>query len=210
MRNLPKFFRLNLLSTQIHHFPLDKLIIKGFTGNMGNVMEIIWSNLANYQDILESSFAEFLINRKHAVKTQKNYRSDIRHFFSWITLTIQSQNLDIPQSHQQFLALVTPDLLTKYIHFLVANHIPAATINRRLSAIRLFCEFTKRQGWRRDNPTAILTNVPIGSKPKNDRLKILTHFRSDLARDGASKATIKNYTNDVNQFLKWIASNSEF
>ncbi len=177
---------------------------------MGNVIEIIWSNLANYQDILESSFAEFLVSKKHAVKTQKNYRSDIRHFFSWITLTIQSQNLDIPQSHTQFLQLITPSLLAKYKHFLLVNHVPTATINRRLSSIRLFCEFAKYNGWRPDNPAVTLTNVPMESKPKDELGQLLEQFRSDLARDGASNVTIKNYTSDVAQFLKWVSSNSEF
>ena len=173
-------------------------------------MEIIWSNLANYQDILESSFAQFLVSRGSAVKTQKNYCSDIRHFFSWVTLTIQSQNLDIPQSHQQFLQMITPDILGKYRHFLLVNRIPAATINRRLSTVRLFCEFAKQNGWRNDNPAAILTNVPLEAKPKDELRQLLHHFQSDLAREGASKVTIKNYTSDVNQFLHWIASDSEF
>ncbi len=175
---------------------------------MGNVMEIIWSNLATYQDILESSFAEFLISRKHAVKTQKNYCSDIRHFFSWVTLTIQSQNLDIPQSHTQFLQTITPDMMAKYKHFLLANHIPAATINRRFSTIRLFCEFAHMHGWRRDNPATILTNVPLEPKANDDLSQLIAHFRSDLAREGASKVTIKNYTSDVNQFLRWIEQRS--
>ena len=167
-------------------------------------MEIIWSNVANYQDVLESSFVEYLVSQNLAVKTQKNYKSDIRHFFSWITLTIQSQNLDIPQSHHEFLNLVSPQLLGQYKHFLLVNRIPAATINRRLSAIRAFGTFCQSKGWFAENPTTILTNVAIESTPKDVITEMLNAFRSDLAREGASKVTIKNYTSDVNQFLKWM------
>lgn len=173
---------------------------------MDNVSEIMLSNLATYQDILETAFAEFLKTRGSSVKTQKNYQSDLRYFFSWVSLTIQSQNSLLPSSHQEFVGAITPHALEQYKHFLVANQIPASTINRRLSALRTFGAFCEAQGWWVENPTHILLNVPHAPRSQNPMEEMLADFRRDLAREGASKVTIRNYASDVRQFLHWMES----
>lgn len=177
---------------------------------MDNASEIMWSNLATYQDILESSFSEFLKIRGTSVKTQKNYRSDLRYFFSWVSLTIQSQNISLPSSHLEFLRNITPHTLEQYKHFLVANQIPAATINRRLSTLRTFGAFCQAHQWWQEDPTVILTNVTLQSIPRDETREMLTAFRADLAREGASKVTIKNYSSDVKQFLHWVKMQEDF
>ncbi len=164
------------------------------------------SNLATYQDILESSFAEFLKARGSSVKTQKNYQSDLRYFFSWVSLTIQSQNATLPSSHLEFLHRITPHTLEQYKHFLVANRIPAATINRRLSTLRTFGAFCQAHQWWQEDPTVILTNVALQPAPHDATQEMLAAFRADLAREGASRVTIKNYSSDVKQFLHWLST----
>lgn len=194
----------HLSSNKLHHFPLDKLIINRFTGSMDNSSEIMWSNLAQYQDNLESSFSAFLQSRGSSKATRKNYTSDLRYFFSWITLTIQSTNALLPQTPEEFIATMNPHTLEQYKHFLVANRIPAATINRRLSALRSFGALCLSHKWWQEDPTVILTNVAPARVQRDATQEMLTAFRADLAREGASKVTIKNYTSDVRQFLHWL------
>ncbi|MBI5449490.1 site-specific integrase [Candidatus Gottesmanbacteria bacterium] len=172
---------------------------------MPNLDEIISSNLAKYQDILELSFSQFLFERGASGKTQKNYISDINHFLSWTVLTIQAHNIPLPTTHTELINLITPHIMEQYKHFLLANHIPAATTNRRLSALRTFGAFCQSQGWWADNPANILINVPIEKRTADPTSELLQAFRADLAREGASKVTIKNYTSDIRQFLHWLS-----
>ena len=200
----------HLSSSKQDHLPLDKLIINRFTVYMPNPDDIISSNLAKYQDILELSFSRFLSERGASGKTQKNYCSDINHFLGWTVLTIQSRNVPIPATHSELIGLITPHIMEQYKHFLLANHIPAATTNRRLSALRTFGAFCQSQGWWHDNPTNILINVPMEKQTLDPMTEMLITFRADLAREGASRVTIKNYASDIRQFLHWVETQKTF
>lgn len=206
----PIFLACVLSTTQQDHFPLDKLIINRFTEYMPNLDEIISSNLAKYQDILELSFSRFLSERGASGKTQKNYCSDINHFLGWTVLTIQSHNIPLPATHTELISLITPHIVEQYQHFLLANRIPTATINRRLSALRTFGAFCQSQGWWSDNPTNILINVPMEKQITDPMAELLITFCADLAREGASKVTIKNYSSDIRQFLHWVETQKTF
>lgn len=169
-----------------------------------DLLKIIASNLASYQAIFENALIDFLKQEGTSEKTLKNYRSDLRHFLSWSVLTIQSNTGHLPQSHLEFTTLITPHLLESYKHFLAENKIPIATINRRLSTMRIFCRACIARGWLSYNPATKLQNLTPVKPPKNEIEEVLRIFRNDLERDGASKVTIKNYASDVKQFLLWL------
>lgn len=169
-----------------------------------NSFEINWSNLANYQAFLETEFSEFLNQQGAAAKTRKNYRTDLRHFFSWTILTIQSSQNHLVTSPSDFLFLLTPRFLENYRRFLIVNRISRNTINRRLSTIRAFIRCCLQRGWLKDNPTLMLQNLPGVKSPTNPWQEILELFVADLRRSGASKGTIKNYSSDVKRFFTWL------
>ena len=161
------------------------------------------SNALDYQAILESSFIEFLTADGASEKTRNNYRSDLRHFIGWTMLTIVSRGYSAPQTHLEFIKLMTPDLLQNYKLYLLENKIPAATINRRLSTLRIFVRMVMERGWMRNNPILTLVNIADKQKSTNDVEEILLHWKHDLEQEGASKSTIKNYLIDVRKFLEW-------
>lgn len=181
--------------------PLDSVINNRFTGSMRNNCGIISSNVLDYQAILEHTFIDFLTAGGASEKTRNNYRSDLRHFIGWTMLTIVSRNYPTPQTHVDFVQLISADLLQNYKLYLLENRIPAATINRRLSTIRMFIRAAIEEGWIVQNPALTLSNV---AEPKHDTIRdILTHWQHDLEAEGASKSTIKNYLTDVRKFLEW-------
>ncbi len=162
-------------------------------------------NVAYYLDNVEISFTDFLEHQGASVKTRKNYKSDARHFLGWFVLALQSKLGSLPRSHSKFIRLITPRMIEEYKRFLLDNTIPVSTINRRLSTIRSFFHFCQLQGWISSNPTNLLANIPLIKKNiRMDPHNLLDAFRRDLAAEGASKATVKNYVSDVRQFLAWL------
>jgi len=149
-------------------------------------------------------FVSFLKETGASEKTRKNYRSDARYFLNWLIFTVESQLGMIPRSHVTLVRLVTPELIEQYKRFLLANSIPASTINRRLSTIRTLFSFCQNMEWVTTNPARV-SHIPIRKTRSDDPHDLLDAFRRDLAEQGASKATVKNYMSDVRQFLDWIA-----
>ena len=119
------------------------------------------SNLADYQGFIERTFIGFLQEQGASEITQKNYRTDLRHFFNWIITTGQKSNLSTQDTPQQgLLKQITTDVLEQYKRDQILNQVPVATINRRFSTLRMFFKCAAVQGWIIDDPTQYLTNIP--------------------------------------------------
>lgn len=142
------------------------------------------SNVAYYLDVVISSFSDFLEHRGISVKTRKNYKSDARQFLRWFNKPLNGITARHINEYKQFFSKTTP----------------AATVNRRLSTMRTFFAFCLASGIISEDPTIKLTSFPDYLNPKI----LLRHFQANLEREGAAKATVKNYGTDVRQFLTWV------
>lgn len=163
------------------------------------------SNVPYYLDNIEVSFLEYLKDRGASVKTRKNYRSDARHFLGWFILTLQSKSATLPSSLDQFIRLISPKMIDQYKRYLLDNHIPTSTINRRLSTIRSFFHFCQSQGWITTSPAQNLAAIPLKkSAEMSNSFTLLESFKQALIVEGASRATVKNYGSDIRQFLNWL------
>jgi len=151
-------------------------------------------NFYNY----EASFKKYLLagNKKNTVK---NYLSDLRHFLVWLTLKhaeTKSQSDFVP-------SFLTSSLVSEYKLYLLANHIPAKTINRRLSTLRKFCSFCVLQNWIKENPAKTVQNITktFSITDSNQLPQILDIFKNDLLKENLNQTTIKSYLDDVREFL---------
>ncbi len=124
---------------------------------------IILSNLQDYQDFIERTFAGFLLEQGASEITRKNYRTDIKHFFTWALNSYQQKLAADPQNAKELVSYVKREGLEEYKQAQVLDRTPSATINRRLSAIRMFFKCAVVQGWVTDDPTPGVNNLP-----KND------------------------------------------
>src|SRR5258706_9890984 len=102
------------------------------------MLGIILSNLSDYQDFIERTFLGFLLEQGASEITRKNYRTDLKHFFSWILGIFQDEKNANPQKAKELVVFTTPEKLDSYKRSQILAHVPNATINRRLSAIRMF------------------------------------------------------------------------
>lgn len=171
------------------------------------MLNITLSNVPYYQAILEETFLSYLAKQGASERTRKNYRCDMLHFIRWTIMTIQNYQLPPPSSHQELLGYITPEFLSDYRQCLRKNGIPTATINRRLSTIRTFFRCCLSHGWIQKNPAESLSNVLLKVEEATTD-EMLAQFSQDLAREGASKVTIRNYLSDARKFLFWLERQS--
>ena len=95
---------------------------------------------------LPASPTEGLLAGLLAENTREAYRHDLRQFEAWLNETGAS------------LGGLTPDHLTRYRSLLMTNYKPAS-VNRKLSVVRLLCEEAVNRGLLEKNPAARLKGL---------------------------------------------------
>lgn len=159
-----------------------------------------------YQSILEEVFTIFLQRQGASKKTQKNYCTDMRHFMTWLTVSIIPVQRTHPRDHVELVSLITNDVLHLYRDELLNHNVPAGTINRRLSALRMFLSACQHRGWITGEMTVDIKNVKQGQLAAIETViqNKLKQWETTLSSQGVSDATIRSYTHDVREFLKWV------
>jgi len=153
---------------------------------------------ANTLERLLNSFKEYLYSEKISKGSARSYLSDIRHFFGWLSLFLQANRQQITnQEPVTLLEQVNEKVLEAYQKYQVDNHVPIKTINRRFSSLRRLGSFLSL------NTFDTLSNISEEEKPFPEDQYHLEKFRLQLWKNKASKSTIKNYLNDVKQFIEW-------
>lgn len=167
--------------------------------------DLILSNVFDYQAFLNGNFEVFLLKQHVSGVTRKNYRSDLRNFFNWLVHTIQTSGEPVPVDLKLLIAKIKTEQLEEYKHSLLLSGTPQATINRRLSSLRMLFRFAQTQGWISDSPIEFIRNIAINEPKTSSPQKLLGQFRQSLIEEGASETTVKNYVSDVNEFLNWLS-----
>ena len=150
---------------------------------------------------LEAPFKEYLLAGNQKPVSVKNYLSDIRHFFGWMTFKIKNQKSKIKDEelgNLGFIQNIKVETINEYKSYLSENNIPHKTINRRLSTVRKFCSFCISQGWLKENPAKKVGNIG-GIREVGDEL--LEQFQSDLEKEKLDQSVITSYLDDVREFL---------
>jgi len=147
-------------------------------------------NLDNYRQ----EFKQYLIAEKKSSNTIRNYLSDLRHFFGW--LSVDYGDLRLNQ--------VGSEIIEAYRQSLIEDETPTKTINRRLSTLRLFFKFCISQNWIKKNPAKKITNFD----GKKDSLKELSRqFFISLKKTGRGEKEINVFQQDIQEFSQIISSN---
>lgn len=166
------------------------------------------SNTPDYQAELVSQFEVFLKAQNASPKTQKNYLSDVRKFLSWAVTTIPDANALPDPKHESLIKLLSTDILEGYKASLVHEHTPIATINRKLSTLRMFFRCAIHLGWIHDNPIEHVSNLPRPKKPitQDGIEEILSLYEQELAGKEMSKKKKTKALDDIRTFVSWFQS----
>lgn len=178
---------------------------------------------ANIFDSVLSSFKLSLAAEKISNGSIRSYLSDTRHFLSWLQSFLASHGFsqilktdshgsapigqisENPLGIRENLVLlkqVNVKVLEAYQEHLKSSNTPLKSINRSFSSLRKFGSFCQSQNWSVKNPFDALRNIsPNQPFPETDYH--LAEFKTYLWKNSSSKLTIKNYLNDVKQFLSW-------
>jgi site-specific recombinase XerD len=161
------------------------------------------SNAFIYQSELENGFSAFLGSLGISEKTKTNYLSDVRHFLDWLISCVSSSATVM--TFAALLSTVTIETLESYKNFQTLSGNPSSTINRRLSSVRTLFRWASESGQISTNPTETTKNlIQTTVKPEESNEAILGQFEAALKAEGAAETTVKNYLNDVEQFIFWI------
>jgi len=156
----------------------------------------------------EALFKTFLYAGKISPVSLKNYLSDIRHFFGWLTFRTQHQIGSKKIDENNIIGLISLSIVEEYKSYLIDNNIPLKTVNRRLSTLRKFCSFCISQGWLKENPAKKIQNLKFRVKKQTDLInevkidteKIVAQFKEELLKTQNIKQ-VNILINDVKEFL---------
>lgn len=157
------------------------------------------------KDKIIEEFFKFLTKKGVSATTQKNYKSDLKHFFAWFKGEITTLGV-FADTLTEAVPFLNQDSFPKYKTYLVQFGIPPKTVNRRLSTIRQFSKFLLKSSL--ISFDAAINTQNINTKPARKNNKphevLLSNFKNYLQAQKVSSNTIKNYLSDINQFFDWI------
>lgn len=171
---------------------------------------------------LEQSFKLYLTKTKGlSRRTVKNYLVDYRHFVDWLKKAqgeistkenlqgLESPTLKVEESAEkkdQKLTKITKNLLKRYRAYLSSSDVAKSTVKRRLSTIRIFCQFLLNQNLIDKDPSVGLEN-PSDTTPEEKKIEeLITKFRRHLDSENLSPNTVKNYVADARNYLEWTVN----
>ncbi len=131
----------------------------------------------------------------------KNYLSDFRVFMRWLSLKSQAS----PTPLGDIIASLKPSDITEYQNYLLSQKLAKSTINRRLSGLKMFCQFTLDAKYLSQDLSVYIKTTPTPSPIEKQVHDYISKFGLYLKKKRASKSTIKNYTSDIKQYLLWAS-----
>jgi len=165
---------------------------------------IILSNVFDYQAFLDTAFVSYLITQKASEKTIKNYVADVKQFFKWLTGSIEAEIISFATNTTKPLAVITVNIIEQFVQSMIAQMIPTATINRRLSSMRTFFQFATVYDLIDENPMLTIRNISktIESTSAQTLDDVLALYKKDPLEQPVSDEDLA----DITEFFDWYAT----
>lgn len=150
---------------------------------------------------ITQKFLNYLKDLGISPKSHKNYRSDISHFSDWFLLAIRRWGV-VTSNFSDIIPFINHKSVKEYKHFLIKNQVADKTVNRRLSTLRHLSRFLVATQILDFDFMKGIANISL--VPGTDTCPLIPKFEKYLGKEKASDNTIRNYVNDVKQFLTWV------
>ena len=128
----------------------------------------------------------WLQNKNYSTSTVKNYLHDLNKYLDFAGDEVFSF-----------------DTITKFLESLKND----SNINRYTSSLSKYLQFAQDQGLINTNP--IRNSKTRLNSPSTDLDNLVTQYQNFLTKKHFSTATIKNYLNDIQQFISWANNTSD-
>jgi site-specific recombinase XerD len=152
------------------------------------------------------SFFEYLSKGGISTNTLKFYKSDLSHFTGWMMFKVRSWGI-FAETVNEIIPFINNKLAQEYRHFLVQNHVPFKTINRRLSTLRHLARFLLLSQIVNFDFMNGISNISTVTNDSTSIHPLLAEFKKKLEAEKVSENTVKNYVSDIRHFINWLESN---
>lgn len=152
-------------------------------------------------------FKLWLKAKNYSDSTSRNYLADLGKYLNYVNHLPQSVSLDIPAGPEPVEGhIFSPDILSLYITYLSGkNNGP-----RYLASLNQFCQFALDQHLISQNPlksTLKQHHHPDNLSTDTNLNRLLGLYQQHLISQKTSPITIKNYLNDLHQYISWLETN---
>lgn len=150
----------------------------------------------NQNDLVEiiKGFSLWLSSKSYSSSTVRNYLSDINAYFNFVkSLSVKNSTIDDLQS-----TIYTPETVSSYLQTIQKD----SAYSRYLSSLSKFFQYAIDQNLIKSDPLKQAKKV---KKPTSN--EILDSYKSFLIKKKFSQSTIRNYINDIQQFINFIQIN---
>jgi len=135
-----------------------------------------------------ASFRSWLQTRSYSPSTIRNYLADLRQYLSTILSPAPT-------------SVFSPDSLSAYLTKISTN----PNSPRLLASLNLFCQFGLDQKLIESNPLRHLRQSQ-SSSPQPNISKLIDNYQQYLEQKKFSPVTIRNYINDLHQYIYFCES----
>ncbi|MBI2465309.1 hypothetical protein HYV64_04155 [Candidatus Shapirobacteria bacterium] len=147
-----------------------------------------------------SSYQLWLEQQGYSVATIRNYIIDINKYLNFVSQTASEEPGTIDN---QYPLIFSIDLLSAYIDQLTGN----TNSQRYLASLSTFCQFAVDQQLISSNPIIKIrkqSKKTIAPNPVNELHLQKLCFSDHLIKRNYPQVTIRNYLNDVEQYINWL------
>ncbi|MDD4410221.1 MAG: site-specific integrase [Candidatus Shapirobacteria bacterium] len=138
-----------------------------------------------------NSYKNWLLSKSYSDATIRNYLMDLRKYFLFTN----------PDENQLTDQIFNQDNLTSYFQNINQDQ----NYKRFLASLSKFFQFALDQHLISENPFLKALKV----QPQTNLENIISQYQQQLETKKFSISTIRNYINDIHQFINWVESGAK-
>ncbi|MFZ2152887.1 MAG: hypothetical protein WAV41_02405 [Microgenomates group bacterium] len=144
-------------------------------------------------------FKIWLEQKGYSDSTSRNYLADLGKYLEYINHLPQRVSMDISSDPEPSVGhILSADIVGLYVSYLTDKN----NSSRYLASLRLFCQFALDQHLITQNPFKSIYRPPRSPELSD----LVTQYETHLLKHNTPPATIRNYINDLHQYISWLES----
>jgi site-specific recombinase XerD len=149
-------------------------------------------------------FKLWLKAKPYSESTSRNYLADLGKYLNYVNHLPQTVSLDPNSSSDTH--IFSPSIISLYITYLSGKN----NAGRYLASLNQFCQFAIDQHLISQNPLRSILKQhhhPDNLASETNLNHLLGIYQQQLISQKTAPVTIKNYLNDLHQYISWLETN---
>jgi len=147
-----------------------------------------------------TAFKSWLDHKGYSASTSRNYLADLGKYLEYVNHLPQKVSLypEPVEGQESVVHILSPEIIKLYVSYLSDKNNSA----RYLASLRQFCQFALDQ--------KLISTSPFKAIQKSihspDLFDLVKTYELHLLRHQTPPSTIRNYINDLTQYISWLSS----